>query len=79
MNLSYHQLTQSINRLLKLQPGLVTTNTHLKDELGLTDWELTLLINQLERKYHVEFVDQEVLQLQTVEELIKGLKRGWRF
>jgi acyl carrier protein len=76
MNLSYHQLTQTINRLLKLQPGMVTTDTHLKDELGLTDWELTLLINQLERKYHVEFPEQEVQQLQTVEGLVRGMKRG---
>jgi acyl carrier protein len=73
MNLSYHQLTQTINRLLKLQPGFVTTDTHLKDELGLTDWELTLLINQLERKYHVEFQEQEVQQLQTVEALVSRI------
>lgn len=76
MNLSYHQLTQTISRLLKLQPGLVTTDTHLKDELGLTDWELTLLINQLERKYHVEFQVQEVQQLQTVEGLVRSMKRN---
>ncbi|XVJ66855.1 MAG: acyl carrier protein [Lacibacter sp.] len=76
MNLSYHQLTQTINRLLKLQPGLVTTDTHLKDELGLTDWELTLLINQLERKYRVEFPEQEVQQLQTVEGLVRSMKRN---
>lgn len=76
MNLSYHQLTQTISRLLKLQPGLVTTDTHLKDELGLTDWELTLLINQLERKYRVEFPEQEVQQLQTVEGLVRSMKRN---
>jgi acyl carrier protein len=75
MNLSYHQLTQTISRLLKLQPGIVTTNTHLKDELGLTDWELTLLINQLERKYQVEFPEQEVQQLQTVEGLVREMMR----
>lgn len=74
MNLSYHQLTQTISRLLKLQPGLVTTNTHFKEELGLTDWELTLLINQLERKYQVEFPEQEVQQLQTVEGLVRSIK-----
>lgn len=73
MNLSYHQLTQTISRLLKLQPGLVTTDTHLKDELGLTDWELTLLINQLERKYQIEFPEQEVQQLQTVEALVSRI------
>ena len=76
MNLSYHQLTQTINRLLKLQPGMVTTDTHLKDELGLTDWELTLLVNQLERKYQVEFPEQEVQQLQTVESLVRSMKRN---
>lgn len=76
MNLSYHQLTQTISRLLKLQPGLVTTDTHLKDELGLTDWELTLLINQLERKYRVEFPEQEVQQLYTVEGLVRSMKRN---
>jgi acyl carrier protein len=75
MNLSYHQLTQTISRLLKLQPGMVTTNTHLKDELGLTDWELILLINQLERKYQVEFPEQEVQQLQTVEGLVREMMR----
>lgn len=75
MNLSYHQLTQTISRLLKLQPGLVTTDTHLKDELGLTDWELTLLINQLERKYRVEFPEQELQQLQTVEGLVREMMR----
>ncbi len=75
MNLSYHQLTQTISRLLKLQPGLVTTDTHLKDELGLTDWELTLLINQLERKYRVEFPEQEVQQLQTVHALVQRIQR----
>lgn len=75
MNLSYHQLTQTISRLLKLQPGLVTTDTHLKDELGLTDWELTLLINQLERKYQIEFPEQEVQQLQTVEGLVREMMR----
>jgi acyl carrier protein len=74
MNLSYHQLTQTISRLLKLQPGLVTTNTHFKEELGLTDWEMTLLINQLERKYQVEFPEQEVQQLQTVEGLVRSIK-----
>ncbi len=73
MNLSYHQLTQTISRLLKLQPGMVTTDTHLKDELGLTDWELTLLINQLERKFRVEFPEQEVQQLQTVEALVSRI------
>jgi acyl carrier protein len=76
MNLSYHQLTQTISRLLKLQPGMVTTDTHLKDELGLTDWELTLLVNQLERKYQVEFPEQEVQQLQTVESLVRSMKRN---
>ncbi|WP_407523808.1 acyl carrier protein [Lacibacter sp. MH-610] len=74
MNLSYHQLTQTINRLLKLQPGMVTTDTNLKDELGLTDWELTLLVNQLERKYHIEFQEQEVQKLQTVEALVRTMK-----
>lgn len=74
MNLSYHQLTQTINRLLKLQPGMVTTDTNLKDELGLTDWELTLLVNQLERKYHIEFQEQEVQKLQTVESLVRTMK-----
>jgi acyl carrier protein len=73
MNLSYHQLTQTINRLLKLQPGFVTTDTHLKDELGLTDWELTLLINQLERKFQIEFPEQEVQQLQTVGALVSRI------
>lgn len=73
MNLSYHQLTQTISRLLKLQPGFVTTDTHLKDELGLTDWELTLLINQLERKFQIEIPEQEVQQLQTVGALVSRI------
>lgn len=74
MNLSYHQLTQTISRLLKLQPGMITTDTHLKDELGLTDWELILLINQLERNYHVEIPDKELKHLHTVEAIIQRIK-----
>lgn len=42
-----------------------------EDERSLTDWELTLLFNERERKYRVEFVSTEPGELHTVDELVK--------
>jgi acyl carrier protein len=75
MNKSYHQMVQTINRLLKLQPGLLSAETNLKDDLGLTDWEMTVLINQLERAYQVDLPDQELNQLRTVIQLSQRISQ----
>ena len=66
MKVAYSQLLHSIGRTLKVKSERLKGEMRLEEDLGLTDWERTLLINRLERRYEVNISDNRIPQLQTV-------------
>ncbi|MBY0535485.1 MAG: acyl carrier protein [Chitinophagaceae bacterium] len=69
MKVAYSQLLHSIGRTLKVKSERLKGEMRLEEDLGLTDWERTLLINRLERRYEVNISDNRIPQLQTVRAL----------
>lgn len=69
MKVAYSQLLTSIGRTLKVKSERLKGEMRLEEDLGLTDWERTLLINRLERRYEVNISDTRIPQLQTVRAL----------
>jgi len=54
---------------------MLTSDTRLREDLGLVEWEMVWLINQLERRYQIEFNDNNFSSLSTLRNLELMLKR----
>jgi acyl carrier protein len=70
-----HMLLQTISRSLGTNPAAVNADATFKDDLGLADWELILLINQLERRYNIQFADAEIDSIKTIQSLVQRVMR----
>jgi acyl carrier protein len=64
-----------LSRLLQLPPTMLTSDTRLREDLGLVEWEMVWLINQLERRYQIEINDNNFSSLSTLRNLEMMLKR----
>ena len=64
-----------LSRLLQLPPTMLTSDTRLREDLGLVEWEMVWLINQLERRYQIEINDNNFSSLSILRNLEMMLKR----
>lgn len=58
-------LLHTLSRLLRVPPAALAADTRFREDLGLADWELVWLVNQLERSYRVEISDTALSGLTT--------------
>lgn len=65
MALKQNNILHDISSFLGLPPSMLSSDTRFKEDLGLTEWELVWLINQMERRYHIEINDAALLVLTT--------------
>lgn len=71
---SQHNFIRILSRLLQLPPTMLTSDTRLREDLGLVEWEMVWLINQLERRYQIEINDNNFSSLSTLRNLELILK-----
>lgn len=72
---SQQNFIRMLSRLLQLPPTMLTSDTRLREDLGLVEWEMVWLINQLERRYQIEINDNNFSSLSTLRNLEVMLKR----
>ncbi len=72
---SQQNFIRILSRLLQLPPTMLTSDTRLREDLGLVEWEMVWLINQLERRYQIEINDNNFSSLSTLRNLELMLKR----
>lgn len=72
---SQQNFIRMLSRLLHLPPTMLTSDTRLREDLGLVEWEMVWLINQLERRYQIEINDNNFSSLSTLRNLEMMLKR----
>lgn len=72
---SQQNLKRILSRLLQLPPTMLTSDTRLREDLGLVEWEMVWLINQLERRYQIEIKDTNFSSLSTLRNLEMMVKR----
>lgn len=72
---SQQNFIRMLSRLLHLPPTMLTSDTRLREDLGLVEWEMVWLINQLERRYQIEINDNNFSSLSTLRNLELMLKR----
>jgi acyl carrier protein len=72
---SQQNFIRILSRLLQLPPTMLTSDTRLREDLGLVEWEMVWLINQLERRYQIEINDNNFSSLSTLRNLEMMLKR----
>lgn len=58
-------LLYTLSRLLRVPPAALAADTRFREDLGLANWELVWLVNQLERRYRVEISDDAVPEITT--------------
>lgn len=72
---SQQNFIRMLSRLLQLPPGMLSSDTRFREDLGLVEWEMVWLINQLERRYQIEINDNNFSSLSTLRNLEVMLKR----
>lgn len=72
---SQQNFKRILSRLLQLPPTMLTSDTRLREDLGLVEWEMVWLINQLERRYQIEIKDTNFSSLSTLRNLEMMVKR----
>ena len=72
---SQQNFIRMLSRLLQLPQEILSSDTRLREDLGLVEWEMVWLINQLERRYQIEINDNNFSSLSTLRNLELMLKR----
>lgn len=49
----------------------IELNTNIREDLGLTSFDIVSLIGEIEEKYDVEITEDDLLKVITIEDLIK--------